>query len=247
MRRRFARLERSTLLNKGSTHAGLWADKFLSSTSTEDTTARSTLVGEVAGIQESPLYREFFQRWQASLGACGAVCRKARVQGRMIVGLGGESVWENTIRLHRAYGVPYIPGSALKGLAAHYARNRLQDDRWRKDGAAYETLFGNTGAAGYVTFFDALYVPGSAPGGRPLRPDVIAVHHPGYYRGEGKPPADWDSPIPVSFLSATGAYLLALAGPDDWVAAAYQILALALEEEGIGAKTSSGYGRMVLQ
>jgi len=41
-------------------------------------------------------------------------------------------------------------------------------------------------------------------------------------------------------------YLIALHGPDEWVKAAFEILAHALRGEGIGAKTSSGYGRMVL-
>jgi CRISPR-associated protein Cmr6 len=77
--------------------------------------------------------------------------------------------------------------------------------------------------------------------------DVITVHHPEYYRGENLPPADWDNPNPVPFLSATGSYLVALHGPESWVEAAFKILQLALAEEGIGAKTSSGYGRMVFQ
>ena len=74
---------------------------------------------------------------------------------------------------------------------------------------------------------------------------MITVHHPDYYQGD-QAPADWDNPTPVPFLSATGVYLLALAGDPQWVEAAYKILALALCEEGVGAKTSSGYGRMTI-
>jgi CRISPR-associated protein Cmr6 len=186
----------------------------------------------------------------------------------MVVGLGAEGVLETAISLHRTYGVPYIPGSALKGLAAAYAHQRLADARWRKAvykdnqlvspiGDAHKVMFGDTTIAGYVTFFDALYVPGSGHKDRqgkakPLWPDVITVHHPEYYQeqkddqGNLLPPADWDSPTPISFVSATGAYLIALAGPPAWVEAAYDILALALDEMGVGAKTSSGYGRMTL-
>lgn len=40
---------------------------------------------------------------------------------RVIVGLGAESVLETSVRLHRVYGFPIIPGSALKGLARSYA------------------------------------------------------------------------------------------------------------------------------
>ena len=40
---------------------------------------------------------------------------------RLIVGLGDESVYETGIRLLRNYGIPYIPGSALKGVAKAWA------------------------------------------------------------------------------------------------------------------------------
>ena len=40
---------------------------------------------------------------------------------RVIVGLGAESVLETSIRLHRVYGFPILPGSALKGLTRAYA------------------------------------------------------------------------------------------------------------------------------
>jgi len=46
---------------------------------------------------------------------------RLKTKSRLIIGLGDESVYETSIRLHRNYGVPYIPGSALKGLAKHYS------------------------------------------------------------------------------------------------------------------------------
>ena len=74
--------------------------------------------------------------------------------------------------------------------------------------------------------------------------DVITVHHAAYYQSGDQPPADYDSTVVIPFITASGSFLIALAGPDDWVEKAYQILELALREEGIGAKTNSGYGRM---
>jgi len=44
-----------------------------------------------------------------------------KTASRTIVGLGQESVYETSIKLHRNYGVPVIPGSALKGVARSYA------------------------------------------------------------------------------------------------------------------------------
>ncbi len=65
------------------------------------------------------LYRAAFDRWSASLPSDPAPVDLATT-GRLIVGLGSESVLETGIRLHHTYGMPIIPGSALKGLAAHY-------------------------------------------------------------------------------------------------------------------------------
>jgi CRISPR type III-B/RAMP module RAMP protein Cmr6 len=44
-----------------------------------------------------------------------------RAASRVVVGLGAESVLETSIRLHRVYGFPILPGSALKGLTRAYA------------------------------------------------------------------------------------------------------------------------------
>jgi hypothetical protein len=49
----------------------------------------------------------------------------------------------------------------------------------------------------------------------------------------------------VPFLTATGTYLIAIGGPLAWVELAFKLLGKALTEMGVGAKTSSGYGRML--
>jgi len=232
-------------------HPGLWLDKYLSrqlkreeSVPVGEKTPQQRLVEECASIGTPGVYGEFYGRWRTALSSLGARTVEAQVQGRLAIGLGGEGVIETAITLHHTYGVPYIPGSALKGLAASYAHQRLGDPRWRQDGDAHTVVFGTTEDAGFVTFFDALYVPGSGHGGQALHPDVITVHHPGYYQQGNVAPADWDNPNPVSFLSTTGKYLVALTGPSTWVEAAFRILELALAEVGVGAKTSSGYGRL---
>ena len=256
-------LTNATLDRQRFPHAGVWLDKFLPQQFSQgekggEDAYRAHFEAAI-DITSADTYCHFFERWEATLEAVGARMTTAKTLGRLVVGLGAESVLENAITLHRTYGVPVIPGSALKGLAAAYARNRLEHEAWqvKKDkrgniihmGEAYKTLFGDTSSAGYVTFFDALYMPGSAKNDKPLALDVVTVHHPDYYRGEGSPPADWDSPNPVPFVSVRGGvkFLVALAGPAEWVKAAFQILGLALAEEGIGAKTNSGYGRMVLE
>jgi CRISPR-associated protein Cmr6 len=123
---------------------------------------------------------------------------------------------------------------------------------------AYKVIFGDTDDAGYITFFDALYIPAKnkSMDDKPLQPDIITVHHQEYYQHRSTAaPADWDSPIPVPFLCATGSYLVALAAPDikdeteraQWLSSTGALLKAALKSMGIGAKTSSGYGRMKLE
>lgn len=42
------------------------------------------------------------------------------VDWRMVIGLGGAHVLETSMTLHHVYGIPYIPGSAVKGMTRHY-------------------------------------------------------------------------------------------------------------------------------
>lgn len=254
MSRRLA-LERVSFTNHF--HLGLWLDKYLLSASKEDKKSKRNLVQEVSGGREPKEYPPFFNRYRKALEEVGAQIRTAKTRGRLVVGLGGEGVLETSITLHRTYGVPYIPGSALKGLVSRYAHLYLEGEAWRRNlkefrrGEAQAALFGTTEEQGLVVFFDALPLPGQWK----LHPDILNPHHRGYNAGEKVPPADWDSPIPVPFLSASGTFLLALApapgvplqeaGP--WLKATWQVLEWALREEGVGAKTSSGYGRMELE
>ncbi len=46
---------------------------------------------------------------------------------RMVVGLGGAHVLETNMLLHHIYGIPYIPGSALKGLAKATAVEMIRE------------------------------------------------------------------------------------------------------------------------
>jgi CRISPR-associated protein Cmr6 len=224
------------------------------------------LVEEVAGLDLPLGYDAFLRRWRDTLLAADdtLIVRAATgvKGGRVVVGLGGESLIETAMTFHRTYGVPYIPGSALKGLARAFCRNRLDKATWGPDSEAFKTLFGHqdpkdpgNDAAGYVTFHDALPAPAKfelrtgqrIETGVRVHPDVMTPHHTEYYQQNKGVPADWDSPTPVPFVSASGTFLLAVSGPPGWREVALQILGLALEREGIGGKTASGYGRLEVE
>ncbi len=222
------------------------------------------LFSNAADQPVSPVYKAAFERWKKSLESMPGIAIKQVIStDRVIVGLGSESVLETAITLNRIYGVPMIPGSALKGVARSFYEKELQPadtEDLKKHRDTGDELFGweakdkgdqgkekDKAKSGCVTFFDAWYVPGSAKDDRPLQPDVITVHHPKYYQNSGtEAPTDFDDPNPVGFISARGSFLLAVQGPDEeWTNLAMDVLTRALEHYGVGGKTSSGYGRLV--
>jgi CRISPR-associated protein Cmr6 len=51
-----------------------------------------------------------------------------KVDNRLVVGLGTESVYETSMTLHPVYGIPYLPASAIKGVLRNYVINELFRD-----------------------------------------------------------------------------------------------------------------------
>jgi CRISPR-associated protein Cmr6 len=169
---------------------------------------------------------------------------------RFVTGLGLSHPVENGFAWHHAYGVPYLPGSSVKGMIRAWAQHwggAQQDEVLR--------LFGNdvdeVAQMGALIVFDAL----------PVKPVQliceILTPHDGGWRQSGpvikdrKPPlspGDWHDPVPIPFLAVDKgqSFQFALgatrkAAPDD-VARGYELLAQALESIGAGAKTASGFG-----
>lgn len=196
------------------------------------------------------LYKIAFGRWQTSLPELTAA-NDLKTVGRLIVGLGTENVLETGIRLHHTYGMPILPGSALKGLAAHYCDQiwGATEEQFKKGGAYHQLLFGTTDESGCIIFHDGWFVPDSES--EPLKLDVMTPHHPKWLDGS-VPPTDFDSPTPVPFLSVSGKFHVAVSwyGLENyeksvgWTKMVFELLLKCLTEWGIGGKTTSGYGRM---
>ncbi len=269
----YGRVLEDTSVGLEGRHAGLLLDRGLKDSSPpapgQATSAKAKLIGRVAGVTPDEVYRDAYARWRTMLERRANVeHRDLTVRGTLIVGLGGEGVLETGIALQRAYGMPVIPGSALKGLARRYVQGRLAPQagetdeeraKFAPEGVYHETLFGHQKSASYITYHDAWWIPDSADraandasdGDRvqgPLAPDVITVHHPRYYTpraGRREAPRDIDDPNPVSFIGARGCFFVAVEGPDaSWARAAMEVLIAALGDLGAGAKTSAGYGRL---
>jgi len=248
-------------------HPGLLLQKYAADLDKPDVKKKCMEFAIVASASPSvsELYGQAYPRWIKTFPADKFhLSFSAATTNRLIIGLGTANVLEAGIRLHQIYGTPLIPGSALKGLAAHYCHEvwgQIQNDKaeeetkkFRNDGDYHRILFGDTDKSGrgMIAFHDAWILPESLKGA--LRMDVMTPHHQDW-QTQKQAPTDFDSPVPVSFLSVSGTFqcLLSWAGPMDhspeeiqqWLKLAQALLTEALSEWGAGAKTSSGYGRLV--
>jgi len=171
---------------------------------------------------------------------------------RLIIGFGGESVYETSMTLHHIYGIPYIPGQAVKGVVRNSIitecfnneEQALEDDGFRK-------IFGSQEEKGKVIFFDAF--PTATP---KIKPDITNVHYPDYYNDKKLPPADYQNPNPIPFLTVEKTefeFLIGIKDKDNKPIETGELkgeplktakgwLEEALKNYGIGAKTSVGYG-----
>jgi CRISPR type III-B/RAMP module RAMP protein Cmr6 len=212
------------------------------------------------GHIDTALIRSAYSRWNAMISAMHVEPFYASLDWRMVIGLGGETVLETDLTLHHLYGIPFIPGSALKGLTRAYVaqeykkyyipekmpeEQRKPSTKTDDDHSEIKQIFGAQEHAGTVIFFDAMPLNGEVQ----FVLDIMNPHYPDYYGGS-KPPTNDQSPMPVTFLTVTNTtftFALAPRNPKDLkhqadVETVKEWLREALQSYGIGGKTSAGYG-----
>lgn len=110
-----------------------------------------------------------------------------------------------------------------------------------------------TDATGVFIFLDAIPIEPVM-----LKQSLVTPHYGKWYeKGDSQPmdtdvqPGDWQSPVPVSFLAVEKAVMQFAVMPrlganvkEGEIEQISNIITLALEHLGIGAKTATGYGRM---
>ncbi len=225
---------------------GLAYQKLAPLNSDQERDGLAIMIRAIAQRPAPTAYDAGFERWRSRTSPTEPHRRVAIVesQGRVLVGLGERAPSENGLSLHSVYGTPIIPGSSLKGVArAWCARSLQQEEGWAEGGEYMLALFGSggdEGESGGVDFLDALWVPGSRG---PWAAEILTPHQAPYYK-DGSNPDGTASPRPVHFLAAEGRFRLAIEGPGRWADLAMRILLRALAEDGVGAKTRVGYGRL---
>jgi CRISPR-associated protein Cmr6 len=187
---------------------------------------------------------------------------------RLVSGLGIAHPFETGFVFDHVYGMPYLPGSSVKGAARAWA----EEFGW--DYSECEVIFGPDShppdwqpdrnnrkrplipAQGHVVFFDAY--PTEWP---ELEVDILNPHYKDYYEGK-QPPADWLNPEPTYFLTVKAdqpwEFVVGVAPESEEMKAAIakagiqsqqellkfaeQAVSGAATELGMGGKTAVGYG-----
>src|SRR5258708_17092035 len=132
----------------GCTNMGLLLDKYLPEGVAGDNEKKGKWLREVVAIDHNnhKLIKNVYDRWRDMVKAAGAQPFDQMLDWRMVVGLGGETVLETDIALHHLYGIPYIPGSALKGLTRAYVTGEIEEflsKRLEDDKKDIKRIFGS--------------------------------------------------------------------------------------------------------
>ena len=192
-------------------------------------------LGMSSQIIDYNLYQSSYKRTESILQGLSNIGYKIRekelkLNWRLIINLGAASVYETSLLFHRNYSIPYIPGSAVKGVTRHWAIQKFAEEFQNQRKMPYEEaiekvdrslenrenlgikvnritfeevikIFGTQKQKGEVIFFDAL--PIIEQNKDIITLDVMNVHYRDYYQDKsGKtPPGDWMNPNPIFFLA----------------------------------------------
>ena len=246
--------------NPGTMHMGLWFERFFhgyeSDFAAVDKEGRSAWlrqfdIKQVGARSELNAKAEKIQQLASSQGGQARVYQCA---APFVTGMGNPHPLENGFTWHPTLGMPYLPGSAVKGLVRAAVELAYQGEdkptllkRW----FGTETKGDVPEASGSFIFLDALPVAPCA-----LVPEVMTPHMGKWYEKGGKTPTakdtqpgDWHSPVPVGYLTARNLQLQFAVMPRPGVNAAeleqvWQALDYALQWLGAGGKTAQGFGTM---
>lgn len=214
-------------------------------------------------------YKEFIKGYCNELNFLLLDEIQAATSYRLIVGLGNPSVMETAMTLHNTYGIPYIPGQALKGVMRSYFLQKYYDIEENKfddiefnnkkinSKHLYKNIFGDDfngedNKKGNVIFFDSFPVSEQIT----IEKDVMTPHY-GKYYGDGENPTDLFNTNPISFYTIKNtkfSFMVALIeetidvskdksiDTQELKSFIFKLIKETLEEHGVGAKTAVGYG-----
>ncbi|RVT47828.1 type III-B CRISPR module RAMP protein Cmr6 [Rheinheimera sediminis] len=218
-----------------------WAN-FTQQKSANEAGSKTEHIARICGIPASPFYTRAYDRWLENTSGANFLRLVLKVDNRLLIGLSGGGALETGCALSHNHGMPYIPGSSIKGAVRAWAEAALSEHK-----ALFDELFGakDSSSAALLEFYDAWWVPHSAPGhynNRPFVQDIVTTHHAEYYQGKGAAASDLDSPVPNALVAVQGSFVFVVGTVPDYAPLVKNLLQKALAANGIGAKTASGYG-----
>lgn len=233
-------------------NSGLWYDKFCDEWQSDwqglGKTGKKDWIDETAGRNagNSCLLKESHLRRQRLVKAASGSLMSMKTSSVFVSGLGRSHPVENGFTWHQTLGVPYLPGSSVKGVVRAWAY-------WCKVNCENVIrIFGprdenDNKHVGSVIFLDAIPTATVL-----LKPEILTPHYGPWYQNSNTPPGDWHDPIPISFLAVKEGQLFDFgvmpANPSaeqdkEDCKTVCEWLIQALEDSGAGAKTSNGFGR----
>jgi len=269
---------------KGVTNPGLVFDRFAPDWREESTLKKEGLQRVLGAKADVKILREWNARWERCVRAAQGEPFALRTDWRLIAGLGRKGSLEVGFTFHRygfpilpgssvkgvarAWAFLWLAEQANVNPLAEldevlsadseddekeekkkYLRWRAaQPDEVQQLADDFRVIFGTPATAGRAVFFDA--IPAQLP---TLELDVMNPHFPEYYKGNA-PPTDWQSPVPVYFLTVAAGtefrFGVGWRGALDEAGQCLRRLAQNWLTEGLinlgaGAKTSAGYGYFV--
>jgi CRISPR-associated protein Cmr6 len=253
-------------------HTGLWFERFFNRYQItrqnwiipkpdEHQDAKRDWIKTVAGpVGQAAQLAAYAERQTALVRHLNGRSQRYKTEWHFVTGMGNPHPVENGLAWHPTLGVPYLAGSAVKGLVRAWVESNEDRLDEAEHKARLKTWFGTEkkGAvaeqAGGFIFFDA--IPDQRPG---LLCDIMTPHMGDWYsegyKGEVRNskaiPADWHEPVPVPFLAVKNAPFVFSIAPrlpqlQDQLDEVFAALTQALEWLGGGAKTAAGYGYMAL-
>lgn len=211
--------------------------------------------------------RRFVTQFRQTMGAKASVII-AQLEARLAINLSDSLIQNAGICLDRLFGLPYIPGSAIKGVCRHAALEQLGaaqgEAEKRRLFRLFMTIFGTSTEdfkkelSGFARFISEEeynqkgavdFLPAYPVNQAKIAVDLTTVHYPEYYHSgrtedlsKEKPRPN---PFPVVESGVRFAVCLVANGMDEapeTLQTAVAWMKTALTVRGVGAKTACGYG-----
>ena len=216
--------------------------------------------------------RRFLSLFRGAYGDRASICI-AQLEGRLAINLADSLIQNAGICLDHLFGLPFIPGSAIKGVCRHAALSEVaeaegttQEELFALFCAVFGTSDNDFSKGGLQPYRELLHGrPENQKGGIAFLPaypvnearivvDLTNVHYPEYYRTGREEDLFKEqlrpNPFPVVEVGAQFAFCLVDNGISKSIGlieAATRWLKTAITVNGLGAKTGAGYGWFSLQ